>query len=116
MSVETFSPNQVEISMTEKARKHFSRQLAENSAGAVRLHVKESGCSGFMYELDFVNSREENDKEYQFDAITLYVSAQALPYLSGTVIDYVTEGVNSMVQFSNPNAKAMCGCGESFII
>lgn len=116
MTVATFSPNEIELKMTEKAIRHFQRQLANREETAVRLWVKESGCSGFMYEMDLVESGEADDKQFQFGDITLYVSKEALPILQGTEIDYVTEGVNSSIQFNNPNAKAMCGCGESFTL
>lgn len=116
MTVETFSPNDVNLSMTDKAIRHFQRQLENRSEKAVRLWVKESGCSGFMYEMDFVDTPEVDDKTFEFGDITLYVSKDALPVLQGTEIDFVTEGVNSNIQFKNPNAKAMCGCGESFTL
>ncbi|MCO7226868.1 iron-sulfur cluster assembly accessory protein [Pleionea sp. CnH1-48] len=115
MTVETFTPGE-DLSMTDKAVRHFKRQVEKNDASAVRLWVKESGCSGYMYELDFVNQAEDSDKTFEFDGLTLFVAQDALTLLMGTEIDYATEGVNSIVQFNNPNAKAMCGCGESFVI
>ena len=66
--------------------------------------------------MDFVNQAEPDDQVFTFDDINLFVSKQALPILQGTEIDFVTEGVNSNIQFNNPNAKAMCGCGESFTL
>lgn len=116
MSVETFSLQNIDLSMTAKAIRHFNRQLQNRDESAVRLTVKESGCSGFMYEMDFVNEAEPEDQVFTFDNINLFVSKQALPILQGTEIDFVTEGVNSNIQFNNPNAKAMCGCGESFTL
>lgn len=116
MSVTTFSPNDVEIQMTEKAIKHFRRQLKEKAETAVRLSVRESGCSGFMYEMDFVESAQDTDKQFIFEDVIVYVSKEALPIMQGTEIDYTTEGVNSVIQFNNPNAKATCGCGESFTL
>ncbi|WMS87600.1 HesB/IscA family protein [Pleionea litopenaei] len=116
MSVETFSPHDIELTMSDKAIRHFKRQLDSKSESAVRLSVKESGCSGFMYVMDFVNQGEDSDKPFTFDGISVFVAQDALPILNGTEIDLVTEGVNSSIQFKNPNAKAMCGCGESFTL
>ncbi len=116
MAVETYTPDTVELRMTKDAVLHFKDQLAGRAESAVRLTVKKSGCSGFMYEIDFVDVASENDRTYQFDDITLHVSDQALPVVKGTEIDYITQGINSSVQFKNPNAKAMCGCGESFTL
>ena len=50
------------------------------------------------------------------DTIRLAVGADALNVLRGTEIDFVTEGVNSVIKFNNPNVVAECGCGESFSV
>ena len=47
------------------------------------------------------------------DKMTLAVAPDAVTILRGTVSDYVSEGVNSVVKFNNPNVIAECGCGES---
>jgi len=48
--------------------------------------------------------------------LLLYVSAEDLPIVSGTEVDFVTEGLNSALKFKNPNAESHCGCGESFSV
>ena len=55
MTVQTFVPGQVEIKMTEAARKQAQRELERAAAGGIRLDLDESGCSGYMYELEFVD-------------------------------------------------------------
>ena len=55
MTVQTFVPGQVEINMTEAARKQARRELERAAAGGIRLDLDESGCSGYMYELEFVD-------------------------------------------------------------
>jgi iron-sulfur cluster assembly protein len=47
-------------------------------------------------------------------ACTLLVDAKSLPMIDGTQLDWVREGLNEGFKFNNPNAKATCGCGESF--
>lgn len=117
MSVEQFNPEQASlIEVTPAAIKHFGQQLAaDNTATAVRLSVKESGCTGFMYVLDLVAEPEAGDREFVLqDEVTLYVAEASEKVIRGTKIDYVTEGVNRQLAFLNPNAKDYCGCGESF--
>ena len=42
---------------------------------------------------------------------------QRKPKLSqGSLVDYSEDGLNKGIKFHNPNAKAVCGCGESFTI
>jgi iron-sulfur cluster assembly protein len=48
--------------------------------------------------------------------VTLIVDAKSLPYLAGTELDFVREGLNEGFKFQNPNSKAECGCGESFTV
>ncbi|BFM20576.1 HesB/IscA family protein [Gilvimarinus japonicus] len=117
MSVEQFNPDQAAlIDVTPAAIQHFSQQLsADSAANAVRLSVKESGCTGFMYVLDLVAAPSEGDREFTLqDGVTLYVAEASASVIRGTKIDYVTEGVNRQLSFLNPNAKDYCGCGESF--
>lgn len=121
MSTETWDPNaavntSAEVSMTDAAIEHISKQLEQKTdVKGIRLGLKKSGCSGFKYELEFVNQIPAEEKVYVInDAITLFVPQEAVDILGGTVIDYTTEGLNSSIKFLNPKAKDLCGCGESF--
>jgi len=116
MSAETFTPV-VGVSMTARAASHVRKQLAKNPAAqGIRLAVKQSGCSGFKYVTEWVTDVEDNDKVFSVDDVQIFVRNKDLPYVNGTEIDFVTEGVNSLFYFRNPNATAECGCGESFSI
>jgi len=116
MSVEQFDPATQVVAVHPAAIEHFRRQLAQHEdASAVRLSVKPSGCSGYMYVLDFVNEQQEGDLDYQLAAdVKLLIDRGSLPIVTGTEIDFVREGINRQVKFINPNAKSECGCGESF--
>lgn len=117
MSVETYTPEHAGVRMTSAAVAHAQRQLRKAGARAVRLGVKKSGCSGFMYQVDYVTSPEADDTAYQVgDELAVYVSPDAVPLVQGTEIDLVTEGLNSVLKFRNPNAVVECGCGESFAV
>ena len=114
--VATFSPDDIQVSMTDKAIGYARKQLAsDDSASGIVLGVKKSGCSGFKYDLQLMRDVQGNEKTFQVaDDVVLYVTAEALPYVNGTEIDYATQGLNSTMVFNNPNAKDECGCGESF--
>jgi len=116
--VESFSPDEISISMTEAALNYARKQLASNAdASGILLGVKKSGCSGFMYDLQLAKALQGNERPFQLaDDVTVYVTAEALPYVNGTEIDYTKSGLNSTMVFNNPNAKDQCGCGESFSI
>lgn len=116
MTVHTFVPGQADIHLTDAARKQARREIERANATGIRLNLDESGCSGYMYVLDFVDAAREGDKRFDIDGIAFYVPEKWLLMLNGLEIDYVTEGVNSLFKFRNPNATGECGCGESFTV
>ena len=81
---------------------------------ALRISVKEGGCSGFSYKLDFDEKQSASDKTFQSAGIPLVIEGKSLLYLMGMTLDY-EGGLNGRgFIFSNPNAKDTCGCGTSF--
>ncbi len=117
MSAEVFDPADLTtITMTPAARAHVRQQLAREGAQALRLGISESGCNGYMYELSYLGEDLDADRSFRFDDLTVVVDDADWALVQGTVIDYVTEGLNSALRFKNPNATAECGCGESFSV
>lgn len=112
MSVTAFDPKQ--ISVTDSARRHIAEQIERSGHRSLRLGVKESGCNGFMYTLDYVDAPEATDHRFHVDGLEIVVRAEEIRLVSGTQIDLVVEGLNAALQFKNPNAQSYCGCGESF--
>jgi iron-sulfur cluster assembly protein len=51
---------------------------------------------------------------FQSNGVTVLVDPKSLAYIDGTHLDFVREGLNEGFQFSNPNERDKCGCGESF--
>lgn len=117
MTVVTVDPKFPDIRVTAAAEAHLRKQMNRVGAAALRLSVNESGCSGYMYELDYVDQPLADDVASRVgDALTLHVAAADIPLLRGTEIDCVKEGLNTVLKFRNPNAEAECGCGESFSV
>ena len=116
MSVETFDTTQA-LQVSAAAAKHFQRKLAAAGKAAVRISVKESGCTGFKYVLEEVDAARGDDAQISLDnGIRIFVAADALDVLRGTQVDLAREGVNTVLRFNNPNVVAECGCGESFSV
>ena len=117
MTVSTFDPNSNQVTMTATALQHFEKAVAGKDGKLVRLSTETSGCTGYAYVLDLVDSAQSTDLVLQPSAsLTLAVDVEAMNMLKGTEIDLVTEGVNSVIKFNNPNVIAECGCGESFSV
>lgn len=116
MTAEVFTPT-VGVTLTPSAAKHVRKQLDKKpEALGIRLAVKKSGCSGFKYETQWVEETSAEDQIFKVDNVDVYVRKEHLPLVNGTEIDFVTQGVNSLFVFRNPNATAECGCGESFTV
>ena len=80
----------------------------------LRISVKEGGCSGFSYKLDFDRSKQNTDKIFEQNGVHLIVDAKSLLYLMGMTLNF-DGGLNGKgFTFSNPNATKTCGCGFSF--
>lgn len=111
----SFDPNR--ISVTEPARAHIKSQISRSGAKFLRLGVKESGCNGYMYTLDYIDQPGASDHSFDVgESLDLYISEEHLPLVRGTEVDFVVEGLNASLKFKNPNAESHCGCGESFSI
>jgi iron-sulfur cluster assembly accessory protein len=118
MTVETFDVTRELVTVTPAAAEHFRASLAVSGRRGVRVSVRESGCTGFKYVMDEVDSAgSEGDVAVDLaNGVTLFLAPDALAFLRGTQIDYAREGVNRTLKFNNPNVTAECGCGESFSV
>jgi iron-sulfur cluster assembly protein len=105
------------ITLTENASKKMQDALDYRGKGiGMRIGVRTSGCSGFAYVLEFADQLFEGDLEVEDRGVTLIINKKDLVYLQGMQVDYTKKGLNEGFEFSNPNEKARCGCGESFTV
>lgn len=105
------------ITVTPKAAAQIRKALAKRGGGlGLRVAIKTSGCSGYAYALEFADNPAPDDLSFESEGVHLLVQAQSLPLVDGTQLDWVREGLNEGFKFSNPNASATCGCGESFAV
>jgi len=81
---------------------------------AVRLSVEPSGCSGFGYRVDSAAAIRDGDSVFESQGVRIVVDRESLPYVQGSMLDVVQEGLARRLRFDNPNARQTCGCGESF--
>ena len=82
----------------------------------LRVAVKGGGCSGLMYSLSIDDNAADSDVVIANGDVRIVVDKKSKLFLHGLTLDYTT-GLNGKgFVFSNPNAKATCGCGESFTV
>ena len=105
------------IRLTPRAEQQIKTLLSRRQQGiGIRLGVKTTGCSGLAYRLEYVDQKQPEDHEWAFGGFLVLVDPRSVPYLSGTTVDYVQQGLNEGFEFTNPNEEARCGCGESFTV
>ena len=105
------------VSMTQAAETHVQNFLTKRCKGVgLRLGVKTTGCSGMAYKLEYADAVEGDDQVFESFGVKLLVDPKSLPYIDGTELDFVREGLNEGFKFNNPNVKDECGCGESFTV
>ena len=103
------------VTLTSQAADHIGKYLQKRGSGiGLRLGVRTTGCSGLAYQLEYVDSVTDEDQTFESHGIKVFVDPKSLPYLEGTELDFVREGLNEGFKFQNPNVKDECGCGESF--
>lgn len=104
------------ISLTDTARKKITKLVETKGYAGIRVAVKTTGCSGLAYVLEYVKDYQPEPGVTNFaqDDFVVLVGAKDLVYLQGMTIDYVRQGLNEGFEFSNPNERDRCGCGESF--
>ncbi|SFM94856.1 Fe-S cluster assembly protein SufA [Izhakiella capsodis] len=96
------------------ARQIMTLTASDPEVKGLKLGVKQSGCAGFGYTMDLVKEPASDDLVFTHQGAHLFVPLQAMPFIDGTEVDYVREGLNQVFKFNNPKAQHACGCGESF--
>jgi iron-sulfur cluster assembly protein len=105
------------IQLTESAARRVQQQLQARGRGlGLRVGVKASGCSGYAYVLDYADEPAPDEVTFESHGARVFVARDALAMLDGLVVDFGREGLNEVFKFDNPNAEALCGCGESFSV
>lgn len=104
------------ITLTEAAKSHIKKMLINRGENpAFRLSVKKTGCSGYMYVPEIVTAKKDSDILISESDLLIYIDQDAAPLIKGTIVDYVKKSLGvSQLEFQNPNAESLCGCGESF--
>jgi iron-sulfur cluster assembly protein len=106
------------VSLTPRAADRV-REIMVGSQKAclgLRVGVKNGGCAGQEYVLEYAEAAEPLDEVVEDQGVTILVDPKAVLFLVGTTIDYEIGRLASKFVFRNPNQTDACGCGESVTI
>jgi iron-sulfur cluster assembly protein len=106
------------MTITEAAAERVRDMVAgrDQPSEGVRLGVRSGGCSGLAYTLEFADDTTEFDEVVREKGVVVFIDPKALMFVVGTEMDFVEDKLQSGFVFKNPNEKARCGCGESFLV
>ncbi|XP_025411608.1 iron-sulfur cluster assembly 1 homolog, mitochondrial [Sipha flava] len=105
------------LTLTPSAVNQLKKILSGKSEYiGLKIGVKQRGCNGLSYTLDYVTEKHKLDEEVMQDGIRVFIDRKAQLTLLGTEMDFVQSKLTSEFVFNNPNIKGTCGCGESFNI
>ena len=86
---------------------------AERPIVGVRVGVKNGGCAGMSYTMEYAESVNPLDEVIEDKGVTVLIDPKAVLFLLGTQMDFQTSKMSAQFVFNNPNQTSACGCGES---
>lgn len=109
-------PKVVTLTEAAAARVQEIMAKAEKPYAGLRVGVKNGGCAGQEYVLEYAEAANPLDEVVEDKGVTILVEPKAVLFLIGTEINYVTTKLSAKFVFRNPNETDACGCGESVTI
>jgi iron-sulfur cluster assembly protein len=103
------------MSLTDAAAERINEIMAQSDkpVAGVRVGVRNAGCAGQAYTLDYVSEPINGDDHVEDKGVNVWVEPKATLFLLGTVMDFEETVLSSGFTFKNPNQTGACGCGES---
>jgi len=102
------------IEVTDAAIQKILQKQTEERFDYIRLGITGVGCAGFSYIFDHIGIEPDKlDVVVDYGKFKIVIDRVSLPYLVGTTLDFVKEGLNEIFTFINPKETSHCGCGVS---
>ena len=106
------------VTLTDRAAERVREIMtkAEKPYAGLRVGVKNGGCAGQEYVLEYAEAANPLDETVEDKGVTILIEPKAVLFLVGTEIDYEVTKLSAKFVFKNPNETDACGCGESVTI
>ena len=103
------------VRLTEAAAERIKAVMAkaDRPIAAVRVGVKNGGCAGMSYTMEYAEKINPLDEIVEDKGVRILIDPKAVLFLLGTEMDYKVDKLSAQFVFNNPNQTAACGCGES---
>ena len=107
------SPKVMTLTEAAAVRVREIMNRSERPVVGLRVGVKNGGCAGMEYTMEWADRQEKLDEVVEDKGVTIFIDPKAVLFLLGTEMDYRVEKLKSGFVFNNPNQTSACGCGES---
>ncbi len=104
------------MKISPTAVQHLRDLLDQPNPQLIRVGVKNRGCSGLAYHLEFVEKPGTFDEAVEQDGVKVLIDSKALFSIIGSEMDWQEDKLSARFVFKNPNITEQCGCGESFSV
>ncbi|KAI0314254.1 hypothetical protein OF83DRAFT_1034668, partial [Amylostereum chailletii] len=102
------------LTITPTAVERLRVLLHSPTPQLIRIGVRNKGCAGLSYHLEYVDRPAKFDEVVEQDGVKVVIDSKALFSIIGSEMDWKEDALSSKFAFNNPNIKDACGCGESF--
>lgn len=127
-------PRKAALKLTPSAVDHLRGLLDQPEPKLIKVGVRNRGCSGLSYHLDYVEKPGAFDEEVEQDGVKVLIDSKALFSIIGSEMDWIEDKLSQRFIFRNPNISTShtliltyyanadlyteeeCGCGESFMV
>jgi len=110
----TLRSTKAALSITPTAVSRLRNLLNGPTPQLIRIGVRNKGCAGLSYHLEYVDEPGKFDEVVIQDGVRVLIDSKALFSIIGSEMDWKEDQLSSKFVFKNPNIKDACGCGESF--
>jgi len=107
-------PTKAALTITSSAVSRLRNLVNGPTPQLLRISVRNKGCAGLSYHLDYVDKPGKFDEVVDQDGVRVLIDSMALFSIIGSEMDWKEDQLSSKFVFKNPNIKDACGCGESF--
>jgi iron-sulfur cluster assembly accessory protein len=106
------------LTLTDAAAERVKSLMAKSDkpVTGLRVGISTKGCSGLSYVFEYAEDKVGLEEEVESKGVRIFIDPMAVMFLMGSEMDYREDKLQSGFVFNNPNAKNVCGCGESFSV
>src|ERR1700755_2349857 len=99
------------IKLTDAAADRIKYVMANaaNPVVGVRVGVKNGGCAGMAYTMEYADAVAPHDEVVEDKGVKLLIDPKAVMFLLGTEMDFKVDKLSAGFVFNNPNQPSACG-------